>query len=202
MSLNGLQQTCLCSTLQCFSAFGFTGQQAHEPALTITPEMVHCGTTSNTTSLHWVSHGPFHSYSEAWKEASFFKKLSPMSSPASQDSCSLGVLPETSRRAWSSRWVQLRIPLWDPRKSKGQSQTEWMETGFQEHSAKDRGFIECLTHHRVPLVAQTVKNLPAMQETRVQFLDQEGCLEKEWQPIPVLLLRESHGQRSLAGYSP
>ena len=30
----------------------------------------------------------------------------------------------------------------------------------------------------VSLVAQTVKNLPAMQETRVQSLDQEDPLEK------------------------
>ena len=29
------------------------------------------------------------------------------------------------------------------------------------------------------LVAQTVKNLPAVQETRVLFLGQEGPLEKE-----------------------
>ena len=29
------------------------------------------------------------------------------------------------------------------------------------------------------LVAQSVKNLPAMQETQVQFLDQEDALEKE-----------------------
>ena len=31
----------------------------------------------------------------------------------------------------------------------------------------------------VCLVAQTVKNLPAMQETRVQFLHQEDSLEKD-----------------------
>ena len=29
------------------------------------------------------------------------------------------------------------------------------------------------------LIAQTVKNLPAMQETQVQFLGQEDPLEKE-----------------------
>ena len=29
------------------------------------------------------------------------------------------------------------------------------------------------------LIAQSVKNLPAMQETRVQFLSQEDPLEKE-----------------------
>ena len=27
-------------------------------------------------------------------------------------------------------------------------------------------------------------------------------LGRAWQPTPVFLLRESHGQRSLAGYSP
>ena len=32
---------------------------------------------------------------------------------------------------------------------------------------------------RGSLVAQMVKNLPAMQETCVQFLDQENLLEKE-----------------------
>ena len=47
-----------------------------------------------------------------------------------------------------------------------------------------------------------VKNLPAMLETWVQSLSQEDPLEKRWQPISVVLLGESHGQRSLAGYSP
>ena len=52
-------------------------------------------------------------------------------------------------------------------------------------------------------VAQMVKNLPAMQETRVQSLSQEDSLwRREWQSTPVFLLGESHGQRSLAGYSP
>jgi len=41
-----------------------------------------------------------------------------------------------------------------------------------------------------------------MQETRVQSLGQEDALEKEWQPTPAFLPRESHGQRSLVGYSP
>ena len=44
-----------------------------------------------------------------------------------------------------------------------------------------------------------VKNLPTMVETRVQSLGWENPLEKEkWQPIPVFLLGEFHGQRSLA----
>ena len=52
------------------------------------------------------------------------------------------------------------------------------------------------------LVAQTVKNLPAVRETWVQSLGWEDPLDKEWQPTPVFLPGESHGQRSLAGYSP
>ena len=47
-----------------------------------------------------------------------------------------------------------------------------------------------------------VKNLPAMQETQVQSLGWEDPLEKGWQPTPVFLPGESHGQRSLIGYSP
>ena len=46
-----------------------------------------------------------------------------------------------------------------------------------------------------------VKNLPAMQETQVQFLGQEDPLEKEM-ATPVFLPGKSHEQRSLAGYSP
>ena len=55
---------------------------------------------------------------------------------------------------------------------------------------------------QVSLVAQTVKNLPAMQETGVQSLGQEDPLEKEWLPAPMFLPGESHGQRSPVGYSP
>ena len=52
------------------------------------------------------------------------------------------------------------------------------------------------------LVAQRVKRLPTMQETRVRSLSWEDPLAKEWQPTPVLLPGESQGQRSLVGYSP
>jgi len=49
-------------------------------------------------------------------------------------------------------------------------------------------------------VAQIVKNLPAVQETWVQSLYWED--PREWQTTPVFLPGKSHGQRSLAGYSP
>ena len=54
----------------------------------------------------------------------------------------------------------------------------------------------------LPWVAQTVKNLPAMQETWVQSLGWEGPLEKKWLPTAVLLPGEFHGQRSLVDYCP
>ena len=47
-----------------------------------------------------------------------------------------------------------------------------------------------------------VRNLPAMQETRVRPLGQEDPLEKEMAIHSVFLPRKSHGQRTLAGYSP
>ena len=43
------------------------------------------------------------------------------------------------------------------------------------------------------LVAQMVKNQPAMRETQVRSLGWEDPLEKEWQPTPVLLPGESPG---------
>ena len=51
-------------------------------------------------------------------------------------------------------------------------------------------------------MAWMVKNLPAMQETCVRSLGQEDPLERNWPPTPVFLPGESHGQMSLAGYSP
>ena len=50
----------------------------------------------------------------------------------------------------------------------------------------------------LPWLSQTVKNLPVMQE----ILSQEDSLEMGIVPNPVVLLGESHGQRSLVGYSP
>ena len=50
-------------------------------------------------------------------------------------------------------------------------------------------------------MAQTVKSLPAVRETRVRSLGWEDTLEKR-QPTLVFLLGKSHGRRSLAGYRP
>ena len=47
-----------------------------------------------------------------------------------------------------------------------------------------------------------VKNLLAMWATQVQSLGQEDSLENGMATTTVLLAGESHGQRSLVGYSP
>ena len=52
------------------------------------------------------------------------------------------------------------------------------------------------------LVAQMVKNPPAVQETRVWFLGQEDPLEQEIAICSCILAWKSHEQRSLVGYSP
>ena len=53
------------------------------------------------------------------------------------------------------------------------------------------------------LMAHTVKNLPAMQETQVWSLSVRKIpWRRKWQPIPLFLPGEIHGQRTLPGYSP
>ena len=52
------------------------------------------------------------------------------------------------------------------------------------------------------LVAQTVSNLPAMQETPVWSLGREDPLEEEMATCSRFLPGEFHGQRRLVGYSP
>ena len=51
------------------------------------------------------------------------------------------------------------------------------------------------------LMAQAVKNLPAMQETWVLSLGWKDPLEEEMATHSNILAWESHGQRSLVGYS-
>ena len=52
------------------------------------------------------------------------------------------------------------------------------------------------------LVAQLVKNLPTVQETWFNPWLRKVPWRRKWQPTPVFLPGEAHGQRSLMGYSP
>ena len=54
--------------------------------------------------------------------------------------------------------------------------------------------------YRASLVSHTVENL---YEGELEFDPSVGNIpwRREWQPTPVFLSRESHGQRKLVGYS-
>ena len=65
-------------------------------------------------------------------------------------------------------------------------------------------FMTALRRHQTgpsAFMAQTVKNLPAMQETGFNPWVGKIPWIREWQPTSVFLLGEFHGQRSLVGYS-
>ena len=71
----------------------------------------------------------------------------------------------------------------------------------EEEVEKEKAQTEELNGHFclywTSLVAQTVKHLSTMQETRVRSLGQEVPWRRKRQPTPVLLPRKSHGRRSL-----
>ena len=73
---------------------------------------------------------------------------------------------------------------WSP----GGLRTEITAKIFDLETISDRG----------SLVAQRVKNLPAMQETWVGKI----LKRRKWLLTPVFLPEESYGRRNLAGYSP
>ena len=54
---------------------------------------------------------------------------------------------------------------------------------------------------RASLIAQMIKNLPTIQETRVQSLGWEDALQKRMATHSSILAGESYGQRSLVGYT-
>ena len=66
---------------------------------------------------------------------------------------------------------------------------------------KETAFLESKPQIQSSLVPQTVKNLPAMQETFNPWVEKIPW-RKKWQPTPVFWPGKSHGQRSLVGYSP
>ena len=72
----------------------------------------------------------------------------------------------------------------------------------QSGRSSGEGIDYTLQYSWVSLVAQMVKNPPAMRETWVRSLGWEDPLEQGMQPTPVFLPGEFHGQRSLTGYSP
>ena len=72
----------------------------------------------------------------------------------------------------------------------------------KENSEQAWTFLVFFFYLGTSLVAQTVKCLSTMWETRVRSLGWEVPQRRKWQSTPVLLPGKSRGQRSLVGYSP
>ena len=72
------------------------------------------------------------------------------------------------------------------------------------HSLGTFGIVKFRSRYRLwaSLVAQLVKNLPPMQEAGFNPWFGRIPWRREWQPTPVSLPGEFHGQSCLAGYSP
>ena len=62
--------------------------------------------------------------------------------------------------------------------------------------------IKSFFYALLSLVAQMVKNLPACSTHVFDPWVGKTPWQRVWQPTLVILDRESHGHRSLAGYSP
>ena len=76
--------------------------------------------------------------------------------------------------------------------------------GVAKSQTRLSGWTELILHNWASLVAQIVKNLPAMWETQVQSLGQEDPLEKGMAAHSSILFLpgEFHEERSLEGYRP
>ena len=67
---------------------------------------------------------------------------------------------------------------------------------------KHRAGWDARVNKGLSLMAQLVKHLPAMRRPGFDSWVGKIPWRRKWQPTPVFLPGESHGQRSLAGYSP
>ena len=73
---------------------------------------------------------------------------------------------------------------------------------LNRYSSAQQTIKDYYTQGGASLMAQTVKNLPAMQETGFDPWVGKIPWRREWQPTTVFLPGEFHGQRSLVGHSP
>ena len=111
-----------------------------------------------------------------------------------------GFDPWVRKIPWRREWQP--TPVFLPGESHGQRS----RVGYRPWGCKESETTERLTHgcFRASLVAQLVKNPSAVQEIWVRFLDSEDPLEEELHSnsLQYSCLENSHGQRSLADYSP
>ena len=84
---------------------------------------------------------------------------------------------------WSGNWIPLATTETKYSQIDIIKKDVRAQRGTQQLSRSRQWYL----HLRTSLIVQLVKNLPAMREIRVQFLGQEGPLEKDRLPTPVFL---------------
>ena len=103
-------------------------------------------------------------------------------------------------------WTQLLHSMWNlPRPGINQCplHCRWTLNHWTAREAPPLYILDVSHKHWGLPGSSTVKYLPpTMQETWIWTLGWKTPWRRAWQPIPVFLPGESHGQRSLAGYSP
>ena len=103
--------------------------------------------------------------------------------------------PPAMRETW------VRSLGWEDPLEKGKATHSNILT-WRVEGRKESDTTEQLSRLGASLVAQMVKRLPAMPETRVRFLGQEDPLEKEMAIHSNTLAWKIDGRRTLIGYSP
>ena len=63
-------------------------------------------------------------------------------------------------------------------------------------------WVAIFFHQGIFLTQGSNSGFPHCRQTQVGCLGRKDPLEREWQPTPIFLPGESHGQGSLTGYSP
>ena len=107
---------------------------------------------------------------------------------------------------WRKQWLSCRTQFCSRRGTDTDDQAascQALRGSWESYGASVSSFDVCLPWIMgTSVVAQTIKNLPAVQETRVHPWVGKIPWRRAWQPTPVFLPGESPGRRSLAGYSP
>ena len=107
-------------------------------------------------------------------------------------------LVQSSSAIWSSLTALLKVvnnSLWSSFQSPG-SMFHPLSHSFSENKFADESFFHLLIGSRISVTRGW------RSHSLLSFCTSSVLWRKEWQPTPVFLSGEFHGQRSLAGHSP
>ena len=108
-----------------------------------------------------------------------------------------------AEEVWLKIWTDVRLWRFDWQIKFGFHLNCW---GFEDMivwAKEHRRVLSWLIRFGASQVVLVIENCHLRRHKRQRFNPWVGkiCWRKKWQPVPVFLLGESYGQRSLAGYS-